>query len=397
MNESYRALFARGQSRRLIVALSVAWLSFGMVVLAVFLTVHRADGSYALAGLAVAAFSVGSGVLAPFRGRLLDRRGVRPWLVVFASGYALALSALAVLADANAPTWLLILLAAAGGASAPPIVASLRARWPVVVEAALVRRAYALTSIVGDVGLVAAPVLAAVLFVAVPWLPLVACALFAVAAAVVVVRGWDRSADEQEHSGALLLSRGFVVLVVVELALGVALGLVEVAVPAAAARWGATAYSGVLLAAFAAGSVLGGLWFGRRRWRASAERRYLLAAALLAIALLPPLAANGPALLAALLLVAGLAYGPATISLFEALDDLTTARATEAFTWMTTSAAVGAAAGNALGGWIGLSAAFALASATLGTTAGAGLALVRPWRGVRSLRRPRTRRGSASA
>ena len=338
--------------------------------------------------MAVAAFSLGSGALAPLRGRLLDRRGAHPWLVVFAAGYAAALLALAGLAQANARPWALVACAAAGGASAPPLVATLRALWASVVAEAELRHAYALTSVIGDVGLVVAPALAGLLFVAVPWLPLAIAAVGAVAAALVVARNARRPAGQTGAApgAARLWSRGLVVLAAVEVALGAALGLVEVEVPAAASSWGATAWSGVLLAAFAFGSALGGLWFGRREWRSAPERRYLLAALLLAVALLPPIAATGVPSLAPLLLVAGLGYGPATISLFEALDELAAARPTEAFTWLTTSTAAGTAAGSAAGGFltagIGLWAAFAAASATLGIAATVGLAL-RQGRGLR--------------
>jgi MFS family permease len=383
MSESYRALLVRGQPRQLIAGLGVAWLSFGMVGLAIFLTTHRAAGSYGLAGVAVAAFSIGSGVLAPLRGRLLDRRGARPWLIVFAAGYAIALLALAGFAQTDARPWVLVVCAAAGGASAPPLVASLRALWASVVEEALLRRAYALTSVVGDVGLVVAPALAGLLFVVAFWIPLVISALGAVVAALIVAHNARRPTDQNPATtgAAPLLGRGFVVLTAVEVALGVALGLVEVAVPTAATSWGATAYSGLLLAAFALGSVLSGIWFGQKQWTSTPERRYLVAALLLAVALLPPIIATNAIELAPLLLVAGLGFGPATISLFEALDNLTASRATEAFTWITTSAALGTAVGSAAAGWvtasIGLWAAFAAASATLGIAAATGLALSR--------------------
>jgi MFS family permease len=379
MVESYRALFVRGQPRELIAALGVAWLSFGMVGLAIFLTAHRATGSYGLAGVAVAAFSIGSGALAPLRGRLLDRRGPRPWLLLFAAGYAAALLAFAAFAQTGSRPSVLIGCAAASGAGAPPLIASLRALWPSVVDEASLRRAYALTSVVGDVGLVVGPALAGLLFVWLSWLPLVICALSVVPAALVVIRNSHprRDRDAAPAGRARLLGRRFVVLLAVEAALGTALGLVEVAVPTAAASWGETAYSGLLLAAFALGSVGGGVWFGRREWRSDPERRYLVAALLLAAALLPPIAASGAIGLAPLLILAGLSYGPATISLFEALDNLAASRATEAFTWLTTAAALGTAAGSAAAGWatasIGLWAPFAAASATLGVAATLGL------------------------
>jgi MFS family permease len=368
MEGTYRALLTRGRSRQLMAALGAAWLSFGMVGLAIFLTSHRTNGSYGLAGVAVAAFAVGSGLLAPLRGRLLDRRGARPWLPAFAG-----------LARAGASSWALSLCAAAAGASAPPLVASLRALWPRVVEQAQVRRAYALTSVIGDIGLVVAPALGGLLFVVVPWLPLAVCAISAIAAALVVARVSATAVRREAKArvAAPLLTRGLKVLLAVEMALGIALGLADVAIPAAATRWGETSYSGFLLGAFALGSVAGGIWFGRRDWKSSPQRRYLVATLFLALALVPPIAATGAATLAPLLIISGLAYGPATISLFEALDTLAPFRATEALTWVTTAGAIGTAAGSAVSGWaigrFGLWAPFAAASLTLAVAATLGL------------------------
>jgi MFS family permease len=383
MDDSYRALLARGSSQQLIAALGLAWLSFGMVSLAIFLTAHRASGSYGLAGVTVAAFAVGSGLLAPVRGRLLDRRDARPWLPAFAGGYAIALLAFVGLVRAGAGSWALSLCAAVAGASAPPLVASIRSLWPRLVEQALVRRAYTLTSVVGDVGLAAAPALGGLLFVVVSWLPLAVCAISAVAAALVVSRVSAPAVRREARAkiSSPLLTGVLRVLLAVEVALGIALGLVEVAVPATATRWGETRYSGFLLGAFALGSVAGGIWFGRRDWKSSPQRRYLLAILLLALALAPPIAATGAATLAPLLIISGLAYGPATISLFEALDAFDTSRATEALTWVTTAGAIGAAAGSAASGWaigsIGLWAPFAAASLTLAVAAAAALGLLR--------------------
>jgi MFS family permease len=297
MEGTYRALLTRGRSRQLIAALGAAWLSFGMVGLAIFLTAHRTSGSYGLAGVAVAAFAVGSGLLAPLRGRLLDRRGARPWLPAFAGGYAIALLAFAGLARAGASSWALSLCAAAAGASAPPLVASLRALWPRGVEQAQVRRAYALTSVIGDIGLVVAPALGGLLFVVAPWLPLAVCAISAIAAALVVARVSATAVRREVKAkvAAPLLTRGLKVLLAVEMALGTALGLADVAIPAAATRWGETSYSGFLLGAFALGSVAGGIWFGRRDWKSSPQRRYLVATLFLALALVPPIAATGAA------------------------------------------------------------------------------------------------------
>src|SRR6266496_1842894 len=109
MSESYVALLGRPRARRLLGALAAAWLSFGMVGLAVFLSVHRATASFGIAGVGVAAFSIGSGALAPLRGRVLDRRGVRRWLPIFATFYGLSLALLALFAQLEPIGWLLVL------------------------------------------------------------------------------------------------------------------------------------------------------------------------------------------------------------------------------------------------------------------------------------------------
>lgn len=385
MDGSYRALLGHRPARRLLAALCAAWLSFGIVGLAVFLAARRATGSDGMAGLVVAAFSAGSGALAPVRGRLIDRHGVLPWLPLLAVAYAVSLGAFALLARSGAGAWQLAACALAAGAAAPPLVGTGRSLWAEAVEEGLVRRAYALTSLIGDVGLVVAPAIGGLLFVLAPWSPLALAAVAALAAGALVVRAASSGGRAGSHEGpaaarvegSLLRDGEMRTILLVSLALGAALGLVEVAVPAAAARWGDEGLSGVLLAAFAGGSVAGGLWFGRRDWQASAKRRYLVTVAVLAISLLPPALAGSAATLAPLLVVAGLGYGPATISLFEVLDDAAPERAVEAFTWVTTAEAIGAAAGAAACGWslgsIGTWSPFAIAGGVLFLASGVAL------------------------
>ena len=275
-------------ARRLLWALASAWLSYGMVALAVFLAVRGAGGSECAGG---------------------------------------------------------------AGASAPPLVASIRGRWAHVVEQPLLRRAFALMSLLGDIGMVAAAVVAA-----------------AVAARDAPPAGRPYGTYKGRSPLASTTMR---VLLVVSVALGAALGLVEVGVLAAATRWDVTAYAGFSLGAFALGSVAGGLWSGRQRWQRPPEQRYLLWVLLLAVAVAPPMVASNATVLALLLLLAGVGYGPATISLFEALDVLAPDSGTEALTWVTTAEALGTATGAAAAGagsvWLGAWAPFAIACTAAGT------------------------------
>src|SRR5262245_28736689 len=99
--ESYRALLRMAPARRLVYALTGACLTFGAAPLTVLLTAHDATGSYPQAGVATAAFGLTAGASAPFRGRLVDRRGMRPWLPLMAGGYSAALIGLAAVALAS--------------------------------------------------------------------------------------------------------------------------------------------------------------------------------------------------------------------------------------------------------------------------------------------------------
>jgi len=77
------------------------------------------------------------------------------------------------------------------------------------------------------------------------------------------------------------------------------------------------------------------------------------------------------------LFLTGLAFGPATVAMFEALDLLAPGSGAEALTWVTTAEAAGSATGSALAGILvtrsGTAAPFALASAAAGAAALAGI------------------------
>ena len=380
MFDGYRQLFALPVARRLTAALVGAWLSFGMIGLLILLSVRESTGSYRVGSLAVAGFSVGSAAFAPLRGRTIDRRGLRRWLPLFAVGYASGLALLRALERTHGPSWSLVLASTFAGASAPPLIATLRAAWADVVEERFVRRGYAVTSIVGDAGVVLAPAFASFCVFWSADAATAVCIVPALAAALYVARVRGASSPGIVTAGeerSLRLSGLFAQVLVVAVAVGAASGALEVAVPIMATSWDATRESGLLLGAFAAGSILGGAFFGARSWRGTAPQRYLLTALVLALLLLlPPLAAS-PAALAGLLVVAGLAFGPATVSLYETIDVLAPrSAATEALTWITTAEALGMAGGAAGAGLLAttVDARYAFLAAAALVAAPAGIA-----------------------
>jgi MFS family permease len=383
MTASYVALVRLKPARRLLYALATATFSFGMLSLTLLLTVERSTGSYRTGGFAVAAFALAAGASAPFRGRLIDRGGARLWLPALASGYAISLLALDLVAHTGGPPWALVLLAGASGLSAPPLFASARALWRYVVDLEYIRRGYATMSLIYDVGQIAGPVVASLLFLVSTWAGAVVCSAFGVAGALLSLpaREGARTPIEPRPMPLLRESRALVGLLAVSVVFGASQGVVQVAVPVAAGRWGHPALAGPILAAFAAGSVLGALWYGARRWQLPVLGRFLRAVLVFGALLVPAAFAGNAAELAAILFLAGLSFGPATVAIFESLDVIAPGSGAEALTWVTSAEAAGSAGGSAAAGVLGtnsgVAAPFGLGSAAVISAAGIALILRR--------------------
>ncbi len=107
--------------------------------------------------------------------------------------------------------------------------------------------------------------------------------------------------------------------------------------------------SGWLLAAQAAGALIGGLAY--MRVRPGGPGRLPLVTAMLAAGFVPLLAVPGPAVMAVLLAIAGVSLPLVLTAVFLTADRLTPAgTAVEAFAWIITAFTVGSAVGAAITG-----------------------------------------------
>jgi hypothetical protein len=293
------------------VASALGWLGFGALSLAIVLSVQRASGSPSVAGVALAAFSLGS-TLAPLRGRLVDRYGVRAALVPMAAASGAALIGLAVAASERAGHATLVAFAAAAGVAVPPLIASARVVWPAVVAPEHLQPAYGVQALMSDVGAVTGPALAGALAAAFsPSAALVACGVLPVAGALALARlPWPAREPRGPSRLGALASPGMRTLVIADAGLLGGLGALDVALPALAEDTGSAAAAAVPLAAFAAASALASLIYGARPM--PAPRRYALGALALTATLAPLLAARSVLAAAILLAVAGIAFAAVT-------------------------------------------------------------------------------------
>ncbi len=364
-------MFRRPQTRRLALACALWWTSTAMVGLAVILAVHASTGSLSACGWAVAAYGLGAAALAPLRGGLLDRLGPRRMLPMFGTASAVGLASVAVGAAEGEPLSLLVAASALAGITAPPLIATARATWPRILASDELRPAYAYTATSGDAAQVAGPALVGgIAATASPSWSLGVCAGAGLIASLLAASESPTSSDSdrsrRERRQSPLASLGQRVLIAADLALGFALGLLDIALPAFALEKSTAPMAGILLAALGLGSIVGGISFARRRPR-SPGREYARLLGLLALGLAPIWLAPTAWAMALLLLVAGTALAPANTALFEALDRIAPRRSEiQAFTWLTTANSAGIALGAAVAGWLvvhaGLVAALALPS-----------------------------------
>jgi MFS family permease len=351
----------------IVARLPLTMLSIGLLVHARHLT-----GSFAVAGVVTGAYAVSVGVGGPLLGKLVDRRGQTAALVGSASVAAPLLGAVALLPHGASPV-VLVALACAIGLASPPIGACVRTLFPDLLDdAAAVPAAYAADASASELTWIAGPPLALGLGAAVS-----TGAALAVAGLILVVatlafalepasRAW-RPAPAERPRGGSLQTPAMRTLVMVLVAVGVLFGAVEVAVTAATHALGSTAAAGPLLGLWGAGSLVGGLLASRHGERLQGPAGLALVLVALTVGHLA-LTAAAPSVvaMAAVLLVAGAAIAPTYAAVYSMVDDAAPAgTVTEAFAWLGTAIAIGAAAGSAVAGSLaddaGPIAAFALA------------------------------------
>ncbi len=364
-------------ARRLIVAGIIGRLPIAMVPLAILLLVEARTGSYGLAGITAGIYAVSTAAVAPVFGRTADRFGPRPVLLGTGVAYPVLLLTLLAAIELDAPLWTVYLTAAAAGMAVPLLSSSLRMFWMQLSEGdeGLRQSAYALESVAVEGVFVGGPVVVAgfVAFAA-PDLALVTAATLAFVGTIAVAlsgpaKRWRRHPDSAATTGVGPLgSPGMVVLLTACAALMFAFGVVEVAVPAYADGRDSTAMSGFLLAAWALGSGIGGIWFGAQKFALSLPAQLRWALLAVAVGLAPLAFAGDPWILGGLLFFGGSAIAPTMTVQNGLVANLAPAGSTtEAFTWFTTVTFGSSAMGAAVGGLVvdrpsGVPAAFALAA-----------------------------------
>jgi MFS transporter len=389
-NAPLRAVLRAPGVPHLFAAALVGRLPMTALSLVFVLRTEELTGSYAAGGLAAGVHAVALGVAAPLLGRMVDARGAAGVLTGAAVVQAAAVVGFA-LVPAGAGLGPILACAFVSGAAAPPLGARLRALWSGLLGDPSTRHAaFALESAATEVLYVLGPLVIvggiaaqSTAAAAAACAGLVLAGTLAFVAAPAARRRPDRL-TRRGGSGALRGS-GVRTLLATMLLLGVALGTVEVAVPAWLDDAGETVLVGPLLALWGAGSLAGGVLIARRGAARDPARRLALLLAALGAAHLPLVLAGSPVALAAGLVLAGAGVAPTIACANGGVDAVAPpGTVTEAFTWLSTGIAAGLAAGGPLAGAIAEGVAPAIAFAP--AAAACALAAAIAWRRRATLR-----------
>jgi len=374
----YRALLGLPGARRLVASSIVGRVPYGMENLAILLFVRDVTGSYAAAGAVASASAAAVCIGGPVQGRIIDRVGQPPVLLLCGVLHLVALGALVALGLGDAPVGVLAACSALAGAVVPPLSPALRTLWPDLVDRGRADRrvldtAYAFEAIAIEVLFVIGPLVAAVIIAAAS--P-AACVLTGGVLALIgsvgfgtaeASRAWRAGWGGAPHWLGPLRSRSVLVLLAVSIPHGAAVGLIEFGLPPYAEDQGSRPLAGVLIAFWAVGSLTGGVIYGARRFAGEARRRLVLLHLALALAAAPLVLGGGFAPTALFCLLAGLPLAPAAACLYALLAEVAPPGAeTEANTWLISGIVAGLALGGVISGVLvegpGPAAAFAVST-----------------------------------
>ncbi|MFF2041806.1 MFS transporter [Kitasatospora sp. NPDC058170] len=351
-----RDVLARPHVAAMLAGTLVGRLPAAMAPIALLLAVRAAGGPVLLGGALAALYGLAAAIGQPLLGRLVDRTLLALVAATSAAVSGAAFTALALIGCADHPV-AAAALAVLAGAATPPLEAGLRALWPrLVPDPRAQHAAYTLDSVSQESVFVTGPLLATGLCQLLsPAAALAACALAGAAGTLAVAlrdpARWAPNGRRAGHWAGPLRSRGLLLLLASMTLLGVNLGAFNVLAVALADRHASGWLAGLLPAALAVGSLLGGLAYARSPWSMPLARQLLCAAGGYAILFAPLAFTTLSAAVVALSACPGLYLSPLLANSFILSERLAPpGTATEAAAWMIAVIGVGQALGTALAG-----------------------------------------------
>ncbi|MEJ2174222.1 MAG: MFS transporter [bacterium] len=372
--QRYATLFTQPDLRAAILASLVGRLPIGISGLALLLLVQAREGSFTDSGLVTSAYLGGLAGIAPLVGRLIDRLGPRPVLLVAGLAYPIALVTLVGALTHGAPLALVLALSFLAGATLPQVTTCMRTLYRHrLQDDALLIAALSLDSVLIEIVFIVGPMLVAfVVATSSPDVAVLLGALCAALGALFITRtpaltAWSVAPSERRTLLGALHDPAFRRLLTILVGYSAVFGLVDIGVASYAIAARQPALAGVILGVMSIGSAAGGLAYGSRSWHLPLARQFSLALIIMGVSIAPMALIANPSLLAFMALLSGLTMAPPLIIQSTMVaKTMPTSQMAEAFTWVTTAMLCGVGLGFAFGGAVvearGAAAAFVLAA-----------------------------------
>jgi MFS family permease len=396
LTSPYRAIFIPPGTKSFSAAGLIGRMPLSMMSIGIITMISQLTGRYGLAGALAATVALSAAVLGPQISRLVDRYGQRRVLRPVTLVTLTATAALLLCARRETSDWTLFLCSAFIGC-VPSLGSMVRTRWAALYGGTSreLHTAYSLESVVDEICFIFGPVISIGLSTA--WFPEAGPLLAALFLATGVfwltsLRGTEPVPHprEQHGGGSALRSPGLQVLVAAFVTVGAIFGAVDVVTLAFAEERGHKAAASVVLALYAAGSCLAGVFFGLLHLTGPAAHRWVLGICAMAMSMIPLQLVGNLPFLAVALFVAGLSVAPTMITTMALVEQhVPRAKLTEGMTWVSTGLAVGIAFGSSAAGWV-IDTAGSDAGFVVPGTAGAAAVAV-AFLGYRRLRTPSAR------
>jgi len=333
---------------RILLAPLTARLPFGMLTIIILLHIQLVYGNYTQAGAILAAESVGQAIAGPLTSRLMGRMGMRTVLTISS---VVCSGLLTVIALTHLPLIVVALIAFLIGLTTPPVTPAVRTIYPKLVPGNKVTALFSLDASAQEVIWVIGPVLAVFASTQLSTVHgLLIAAAFMLGGGIWFVLspevGRVRIPRARRRFGAVLTRPTVIVSTVTGFFFVASFSALEAGIVAEFGHDGIE--SGIVLAVFSIGSIIGGFLIGHRAirpWTMVLRTLAPLAGTLLCLVSLNPI------WLCVVLLVGGFGVAPMFAALFTIVSaTVKFSETAEAYGWVNTGQLVGVALGSAVAG-----------------------------------------------
>jgi len=360
-------------ARRPLVGAAIGRLTPGMILLSIILAARAAGFSYTVVGLLVAGHQLGVAVGSPLQGRAADRLGHARVLIPDGVAYLAGTVLLVVGMQRGWAVPVLVATVFVTGLANPPTTACSRAAMGTILQTGTQRQAgFAISSSSVELGFIIGPLATVALAQGIgPGVAVIAAGAAALIGALVysssdaarrpavvsrpttaaAPSGSDTAGSASGRLGALR-APGLGTIVVAFLFIAASFGTFDLYIASVTEEMGMPGAAGTMIAVFALGSLVGGLYYGARIWPGTLASRLRAFVLLLGTTmLLLPFVPARLLLIGLTLMVAGAFTGPMNISGFHLIDELAPeGQRTEAQAWTQASIYLGSALGGAMAG-----------------------------------------------